>query len=239
MLPIIAITADTLIDHSPMINQHNADMAPSPIKEAVLAAGGVPIIFPVPSSLEDVDVMVAALGPRFDGLILPGGPDVDPTTYGQEPQPQLGRTNYLKDAFEIALVKAVLKAGKPIFAICRGLQIANVAMGGTLYQDLQGVATIKHIQAAPGNFPTHHVKCVPASRIASLVGTSSFVNSRHHQAVAQPAPGLSVTAQAQDGVIEALEGEHFLGVQWHPENLWQQDPTQFSLFTDLVARAQH
>lgn len=113
MLPIIAITADTLIDHSPMINQHNADMAPSPIKEAVLAAGGVPIIFPVPSSLEDVDVMVAALGPRLDGLILPGGPDVDPTTYGQEPQPQLGRTNYLKDAFEIALVKAALKAGKP------------------------------------------------------------------------------------------------------------------------------
>lgn len=239
MLPIIAITADNLIDHSPLINQHNADMAPSPIKEAVLAAGGVPIILPVPSALEDVDEMVSALVPRFDGLILPGGPDVDPTTYGQEPQPHLGRTNYLKDAFEIALIKATLAAGKPIFAICRGLQIANVAMGGTLYQDLEGVASIKHAQAAPGNFPTHHVECVPDSRIAELVGLSSFVNSRHHQAVAQPAPGFTVTAQAQDGVIEALEGDHFLGVQWHPENLWQADPTQFKLFSDLIVRAKH
>lgn len=239
MLPIIAITADTLIDHSPMINQHHADMAPSPIKVAVLAAGGVPIILPVPSVLEDVDVMVSVLVTHFDGLILPGGPDVDPTTYGQEPQPRLGRTNYLKDAFEIALIRATLAAGKPIFAICRGLQIANVAMGGTLYQDLQGIAKIKHAQAAPGNFPTHHVACVPDSRVAALVGSSSFVNSRHHQAVAQPAPGLTVTAQAQDGVIEALEGDHFLGVQWHPENLWQADPTQFKLFTDLIARAKH
>ena len=239
MVPIIAITADTLIDHSPMLNQHNADMAPSPINQAVLAAGGVPIILPVPSALEDVDVMVSVLVPRFDGLILPGGPDVDPTNYGQAPQPRLGRTNYLKDAFEIVLVKATLVVGKPIFAICRGLQIANVAMGGTLYQDLQGVAKIKHAQAAPGHFPTHHVKCLADSHLASLVGTTSFVNSRHHQAVANPAPGLSVTARAQDGVIEALEGEHFLGVQWHPENLWQADPTQFKLFSDLIARAKH
>lgn len=239
MLPIIAITADTLIDHSPMINQHNADMAPSPIKQAILAAGGVPIILPVPSSLEDVDVMVSALVSCFDGLILPGGPDVDPTNYGEEPQPRLGRTNYLKDDFEIALFKATLAAGKPIFAICRGLQIANVAMGGTLYQDLQGVAKIKHAQAASGNFPTHHVECVPDSRIAELVGLSRFVNSRHHQAVAHPAPGLTVTAKAEDGVIEALEGDHFLGVQWHPENLWQQDPTQLKLFADLIVRAKH
>ncbi|MCI1986984.1 MAG: gamma-glutamyl-gamma-aminobutyrate hydrolase family protein [Lactobacillus sp.] len=245
MQPIIAITADALIDHSPVINQHDADMAPSAIKEAILQAGGIPIILPFPADVSKAAALAQAVLPLFDGLILPGGPDVDPTFFGEEPIAAIGRTAYQKDAFEIALIKATKAAGKPVLALCRGLQVYNVALGGTLYQDLATQdpdVRLKHAQAAPGNFPTHHVTVTANSRLAALVGARSYVNSRHHQAVRQPAPGLTVTAAAADGVVEALESsadDSFLGVQWHPENMWQAQTEQFSFFEDIVRRAQN
>ena len=244
MKPVIALTADALIDHSPVINQHDADMAPSAIKEAILKAGGIPIILPFPADIHEAEALAQAVVPLFGGLILPGGPDVDPTFFGEEPIAEIGRTAYQKDAFEIALVKETKAAGKPVLAICRGLQVYNVALGGTLYQDLVAQnpdARLRHAQAAPGNFPTHHVTVTPDSHLATLVGTSSYVNSRHHQAIRQPAPGLKVTATATDGVIEALESvadSQFVGVQWHPENMWTVQTEQFSFFADLVKRAQ-
>ncbi|AUJ32855.1 MAG: gamma-glutamyl-gamma-aminobutyrate hydrolase family protein [Liquorilactobacillus nagelii] len=243
MKPIIALTADSLIDHSAVINQHDADMAPTAIKEAIVAAGGIPIILPFSLTTEPDEAQINQLVDLFDGLLLPGGPDVDPTFFGEEPIPQIGRTAYRKDAFEIALIKKTRAVHKPIFAICRGIQVYNVACGGTLYQDLATQDTayaIRHAQAAPGNFPTHHVRIAQDSRLAKLLGNSSYVNSRHHQAVKQPAPGLRVVAQAADGVIEALESindDSFLGVQWHPENMWQVQKEQFAFFADLVARA--
>lgn len=243
MKPIIALTADTLIDNSAIINQHDADMAPSATKEAILAAGGIPIVLPYSLTTQIDESQVEQLVSLFDGLILPGGPDVDPTLFGEEPIPQIGRTAYRKDAFEIALIKKTREKKKPIFAICRGIQIYNVACGGNLYQDLATQYSdygIRHAQVAPGNFPTHHVQINQNSRLAQLIGTQSYVNSRHHQAVKQVASGLRVVAQATDGVIEALESEKdnlFLGVQWHPENMWQIQKEQFAFFEDIVARA--
>lgn len=243
MKPIIALTADEVAGASDVINMNFADMAPSEIKNAVVQAGGIPIILPYPDDFTYAKEMAAAAVTTFDGLILPGGPDVDPTYFGEEPIPQIGRTAYQKDAFEIELIKATVAAGKPIFGICRGLQVLNIALGGSVYQDLAAQYPeygVRHPQAAPGGFPTHHVNITDDSKTAQLVGTTSYVNSRHHQGARNIGTGLRVTATAQDGVVEAIESEdsdQLLAVQWHPENMWRQFPDQFNFFKDIVGRA--
>ncbi|MCU6391934.1 gamma-glutamyl-gamma-aminobutyrate hydrolase family protein, partial [Enterobacter quasiroggenkampii] len=130
------------------------------IKNAIVKVGGAPLILPYPEDDAAAVSLAAQYVDVFDGLVLPGGPDVDPTFYHEEPIQAMGRATYQKDRFEIALIKATLKANKPIFAICRGIQILNVALGGNLYQDLPSQnpqATIRHAQAAPGQWPTHLV----------------------------------------------------------------------------------
>lgn len=241
MKPVIAITADVRVADSEVINERRDDFAPRGAVDAVLAAGGLPIVLPytAPELSEELVNM-------FDGLLIPGGPDVDPTFFGEEPIPEIGRTYYKRDAFEIALVKATMAAKKPIFGICRGIQVINIAMGGTVFQDL-GVqdpsCRIRHAQAAPGEFPTHHVVIEPHSYVRSILKTDrSYVNSRHHQAVRKVAVGLTVSAQSDDQVIEAVEStqnSEIVAVQWHPENMWQEFPDQLEFFKDLVKRSQH
>lgn len=244
MRPIIAMTGDSLVEPSAIINLRNADMAPNMIKNAIVKTGGVPIILPFPEDDSLSDTLAQAAVATFDGLILPGGPDVDPTLYHEEPIPQMGRATYPKDVFELALIKATIAAKKPILAICRGIQILNVSLGGTLYQDLatqNPQSTIRHAQAAPGQYPTHHIKIQPECALAQIFGTQAYVNSRHHQAINQVAPGLKVTATAYDGVIEAVESTSevpIIGVQWHPENMWPEHPEQLELFAQLVQQAQ-
>lgn len=241
MRPIIALTGDSLVTPSAITNLNYADMAPQMLKNALIKVGGLPIILPFPDDLKVASELAAAAVQTFDGLVLPGGPDVDPTLYGEEPINASGRVTYPKDIFELALIKQNLQAHKPILGICRGLQILNVALGGTLYQDLttqNQQATIKHTQASPGQYPSHHVTITPNSHLEQLLGQQVYVNSRHHQAVKQVAPSLKVVATALDGVVEAVEGDNILAVQWHPENMWPDYPEQLQLFADLVQRAQ-
>ena len=229
-----------------MINMNNADMAPNEIKRAVTLAGGLPIVLPVS---EDSPAVTAELATQyvtlFDALIVPGGFDVDPTLYGEEPIPECGPTLRPKDLFEEALIKATVKSGKPIFAICRGIQIVNVALGGTLYQDLATQdldATIKHAQEARGDLPTHHVSFTPDSELSNIFDAKAYVNSRHHQAVRKVAPSLHVTATAPDGVIEGIESnnnDQIVGVQWHPENMYRDSQPNYDLFVNLVERAEN
>ena len=151
MRPIIALTGDSLVTPSAITNLNYADMAPQMLKNALIKVGGLPIILPFPDDLQVASELAAAAVQTFDGLVLPGGPDVDPTLYGEEPINASGRVTYPKDIFELALIKHTLQAHKPILGICRGLQILNVALGGTLYQDLptqNQQATIKHTQAS-------------------------------------------------------------------------------------------
>ncbi|MDN2453831.1 gamma-glutamyl-gamma-aminobutyrate hydrolase family protein [Lactobacillus sp. UCMA15818] len=243
MKPIIGIPSDQLIEANPRMPGDYLVYAPHDIKEAVYAAGGIPIILPFPEKFTDVEDSIQGIIATIDGLILPGGPDVDPLFYGEEPIPEIGMTLGIKDKFEIALIKETLKVGKPILGICRGIQILNVALGGTLYQDLEAQnpnVKIQHAQATLGHFKTHHVKIEEKTHLNDLLGENSVVNSRHHQAVKQVAEGLTVAAISPDGIVEAVESENnhqILAVQWHPENLWQNDEVQFKLFTDFVARA--
>ena len=153
-----------------------------------------------------------------DGLLLPGGPDLDPALYGQEPIPETEFETEL-DTLQMDILRRFLKSGKPVFGICRGHQLINVALGGTLIQDLPTAADHKRI--APGADQVHFCNADPDSRIAGLYGPRFAVNSSHHQGVDQPGDGLRVVLRAQDGVIEAMEHKTLpiFSVQFHPERM--------------------
>ncbi|MFC6260139.1 gamma-glutamyl-gamma-aminobutyrate hydrolase family protein [Levilactobacillus fujinensis] len=237
MRPRIALPADTLDEATNIINERNAAFAPRPAVEAIVKAGGLPIILP---SVDPADV--ADYLPLFDGVIFLGGADVDPTFFGEEPHMRLGKTYRKRDLFEIELLKQAVAANKAIMGICRGLQLINVGLGGTLYQDLSEDpnATLKHSQAAMGNQPSHHVTVVSGSTLATLTGDRPYVNSRHHQTVNAVAPTLTVTARADDQVVEALESkdsDQILAVQWHPENMYKHHNESRQLFKNFIDRA--
>lgn len=237
MRPRIALPADTLDEATNIINERNAAFAPRPAVEAIVKAGGLPIILP---SVDPSDV--ADYLPLFDGVAFLGGADVDPTFFNEEPHVRLGKTYRKRDLFEVELLKQSVASNKAILGICRGLQLINVGLGGTLYQDLSEDpdAQIKHSQAAMGNQPSHHVTVTPGSMLSTLVGPRPYVNSRHHQAVKDVAPNLRVTATADDHVVEALESpdsDQILAVQWHPENMYKHHAESRQIFENFVQRA--
>lgn len=164
------------------------------------------------------------------GLVLTGGEDVDPARYGQAPHPELGTVNALRDEIEFAALDAALRRGLPVLAICRGMQLLNVALGGTLYQDLasQRGRALVHEQDAPVTHRWHRATVRPGSGLESIFGTRDlFINSFHHQGVDRLAPSLEASVWAEDGLVEGYEGkEHpwLYGVQWHPERGEAQSP---------------
>ena len=203
--------------------------------QAVAAAGGVPWVVP-PLPPGDAP----AVAELVQGLMLAGGPDLDPVFFGEEPRGTRAICPE-RDRFELELVGEVRRRGKPVLAICRGLQVLNVAAGGDLHQDL-GAAypeALKHEQDAPEWYATHRVRLMPGSRLARIFGRTELrVNSFHHQAVRRVAPGFRVCAWSDDGIVEAIEapGSGFvIGVQWHPERMWERDEHQFGLFRAFVA----
>jgi len=199
---------------------------------SVEASGGLPVLLPPVD-----DALVGTLAGHLDGLLLPGGGDLDPVHFGEEPQSGLGSIAPAQDALELGLVAAMKELGKPVLGLCRGAQVINVALGGTLHQDIRGAGVLKHFQEAPRWYPTHGIEVVGGSLLAELLGAGSLrVNSFHHQAVARPAPGVAVSARSADGIVEGIEDEEgrFLGVQWHPEWLWENEPRFLALFEWLV-----
>ncbi|MFB5190843.1 gamma-glutamyl-gamma-aminobutyrate hydrolase family protein [Alicyclobacillus fastidiosus] len=203
----------------------------------VQSVDGIPMVIPFLSD----DVTLGELARRLDGLLLTGGEDVDPATYGQEPRYGLGDVVAERDRLEISLVQMMRAQGKPILGICRGMQVLNVALGGTLYQDIprEWKGKTQHSQKASRNHLSHRVKLERASRLATCFGgkTSIRVNSFHHQAVKDIAKPLRAVAWDAEGLVEGIEskeGPFALAVQWHPENLWRDDETVLGLFRALV-----
>lgn len=181
--------------------------------DAVVAAGGVPLLLPPvgtdPSVLE-----------ILDGLVIAGGCDVDPASYDAAPHPQTADTRPGRDAHESSLIAAALERDLPLLAVCRGLQMLNVALGGTLHQHLPDVVGHDDHRPSPAVFGTIEVKTEPDSRVCQLLGESLAVRCYHHQSIDRVADGLRVTARAADGTVEAAElPDHTfaLGIQWHPE----------------------
>ena len=205
---------------------------------AVERSGAVPLILP-PTFDADIDAFFGLV----DGLILTGGVDIDPQLYGENSIPLQGSIDPLRDSFEVELTKKALEKRMPIFAICRGVQMLNVAAGGSLYQDVnsQVKGSLKHRQQAPTYYPSHKVRLEESSRLHGIFGkTSVGVNSFHHQAVKDVAPGFRATAWADDGLVEAIEwegSEYILGVQWHPERMIDGEMMKlFTAFTEALKR---
>jgi len=194
--------------------------------ESVRRAGGEPRVF---DPLEDQPEQIVG---EVQGVLMTGGVDIDPARYGEEPHATVTAIEPERDAFEFALLLAAREARLPVFGICRGLQVMNVALGGSLIQDIAAEMTgiLQHTLPTPPCAVAHEVWVSKGSRLWTLmqekmadVDTCS-VNSRHHQAIKRLAPGFEVTATAPDGVIEAIEcpnATFCLGVQWHPENFWR------------------
>ncbi len=189
---------------------------------AVSEAGGLPILIPPDLAEDDIDRLLA----RLDGVLFTGGYDVDPGLYGGHPHPTIEGVDTLRDRLEIHLVRAMLHSGQPFFGICRGIQVVNVALGGSLYEHLPdqlpgNVHTENHDK--PRDYLAHSVSIVEGSRISHIISNPrAMVNSLHHQGVRQLAADLTVNATAPDGLVEACEvdGHPFaLAVQWHPEEL--------------------
>jgi putative glutamine amidotransferase len=211
---------------------------PEDYVESVKRAGGDPVVL---RNSDDPATVVRNL----DGLLLTGGLDVDPSLYGEEPH----ETTHMapeRDRFELPLSKAAMEKDLPIFAICRGLQVLNVAGGGSLVQDIPSTVTsdLNHSVDLPKNHPAHPVKITPGTKLAAALGPEAnleqcSVNSRHHQSVARVAPEFVVTAVSPDGVVEAIERPDrtfCVGVQWHPENFVKSG--EFAgLFREFIAAA--
>ena len=214
--PAVAVTATTEVIRDVLRVRANVSYTSS-----ARDAGLRPFILPVLPP-EDAEAMLDGM----DGLLLTGGEDVHSSRYGERPHRALGEANHERDAFEIALVLAARKHCIPTLAICRGIQVLNVALGGTLIQDIpsEWPNAIEHDGASARDERVHALSVTPGSGLADALGSTSLrVNSFHHQAIARVADGLRVTAHAPDGIIEGAEwaGSEWwmLAVQWHPEEL--------------------
>ena len=208
-------------------------------------AGAIPLLLGPDMTDEQARQCAGAL----DGLLLAGGNDVSPRCFGQEPVQGLGEVNPLRDQNELRLIQLFLKEEKPILGICRGVQMLNVALGGTLIQDLpsqhrreDGQPSMSHRQTAPGRYPSHRVEVAEGSLLEQIVGQRElWVNSFHHQAVGEVAGRANLSAWAADGVVEAIElpdARFVLGVQWHPEIMTRkEDEASRRLFSAFAKAA--
>jgi putative glutamine amidotransferase len=230
MRPPVAVTAGYARDLEGGFELHTSYV------RAVEQAGGLPLIV-APGQPEDANELLE----RVRGLILTGGSDVDPALFGEARHPATKRVIPERDAFEIALCHEALRRDLPVLAICRGQQVLNVALGGTLFQDIasQVPGAIEHRSEGARWETSHEVELLPGTRLRAILGKETLaVNSFHHQAVKQVATGLVVAARSPvDGVIEGLESrrpQFLLGVQWHPEDFFAHSAAFEPLFAALV-----
>lgn len=208
---------------------------------AVTAAGGAPLILSQLAQPERVDALLDGL----DAVVLSGGEDVDPALYGSDPSPKLGVVDPARDHFEIALFREAQRRSMPVLAICRGIQLVNVALGGTLWQDLpsERPGPVRHAAGGARDLRTHAITVAPSSELEDALGRSTLeVNSFHHQAIRNLATDLVATAWADDDLIEGVESPQgapwLLGVQWHPEEMHADGRApEHGLFRALVREA--
>jgi len=204
--------------------------------EAIRLSGGLPIVLPIVEGEELARQQMTCV----DGLLLSGGNDLSPIFYHEEPMKGLGVVRTDRDRHEFHLLQTAKELKKPILGICRGLQLINVAFGGTLYQDIDSAlpSAIQHYQMAKPDEPHHTVALKPNTKLLKILGDRTILtNSFHHQAIKDLAPGFIASAHTSDGIIEGIEGKSdqlILAVQWHPELMFERYPKMLKLFEALV-----
>ncbi len=236
-MPLIGIPS--YLDNS-MPDKMPARFAMSrPYITALTAVGAAPVLIPLDLGIETM----RSVFERLDGLFLAGGGDMNPACYNQSVYPKTEGLDLLRDDAELIMARWALEAHMPVLGVCRGVQALNVAGGGSLIQDVTDMIphAIRHqyFPEKPRNYVAHDVATVEGTRLSNILGSEARVNSFHHQAVKDVAPGFRVSAYAPDGVIEAIEhtnGNFAVGVQWHPESLVESDTKMRALFEAFVAQ---
>jgi putative glutamine amidotransferase len=207
--------------------------------EAVTQSGGIPVLIP---ATEDKSIWASYLD-VCDGIILSGGPDVDAAYFGKNNLPCTNEISPVRDSMETYIARSAIDLDKPLLGICRGIQVLNIAAGGSIFQDIYeenitGKQLIKHSQQAPRWFEIHNINIIHDTYLYSIYKENlQKVNSFHHQAVSEVAPDFTVDAYADDGIIEAISHRNrkfIIGVQWHPENLFKRDDSHRKLFERLI-----
>lgn len=234
--PIIALTPNFNVD------KEEPYMRPAYLK-AIRNAGGIPIILPL--DLDETEL--SQLLETIDGVLFTGGPDIHPFYFGEDTQAHCGNVCLRRDRLELSLLRLAMERNKPILGICRGIQLINIGLGGDIYQDIPSQFPedfpVAHTQPFYYDIPSHKVDVTSGTLLARIAGSAVLnVNSMHHQAVRRVAPGLVASGHAAHQLVEAIEKPDyptfFLGVQWHPEYLWEQDPAAARIFS-LFVQASH
>ncbi len=235
MKPVIGVTIIQELDSNntyEKVNKANLN--------AIAYNGGIPIMLPITDNEEIIDRYVEMV----DGIFFTGGNDINPLIFGEEPIRELGEIEFDRDEFEIKLYKKAAAANMPILGICRGMQLINVAAGGTLYQDIytQRSGTNNHSPSLNfGGYEHHSISIRDNTKLFEILNTNEIkTNSYHHQAVKDIAEGFVATAFAKDGIVEGIESTNFnfvVGVQWHPEVMYEKYPVYSSLFKELIEAA--
>lgn len=233
--PFIGITGDYMISEKGMSLGQERYFISKEFIDAILEAGGVPVVIPIINKEEDILKIMDSL----DGIVLSGGFDVNPIYYGEEPSKYVGFTYTPRDLCELFIVKAAIEKDMPILGISRGQQVITVAFGGKLYQDLSDNNTfyINHMQRASINDIGHYVDIVPGTRLFKIFEKNRLlVNSFHHQAAKVVPDNFIVSATSSDGVVEAIEHKTkpIMAVQWHPEIMIKKHPVMLRIFEEFI-----
>lgn len=239
--PIIGIISDTgFLEKTDKYRGLEINYSQTVFSDAIFKAGGIPHLLPMNAGEFADDIMSV-----LDGLIIIGGHDVSPLVYDQEIRAKNGPTKPERDENDTQLFKAAMEHKVPVLGVCRGHQLINAVLGGTLYQDLSEYpsTSIQHDQQSKPKELTHKIKFVEDTYFNRLFDEEIWVNSIHHQMVDELSPELKPTAWSTDQIIEGFESKEeiplIIGVQWHPEVLFEQDSSQSGVFEDLIERAQH
>lgn len=233
--PIIGILSRVLGEYDKDINYIERCFVSMDYINAIESSGGTPIILPLVKGEENLRKFIEGI----DGLLVPGGIDVNPLRYNEEPLEKIGSVSDDIDEFDIKAIRWANELKKPILGICRGLQVINVAFGGSLFQDLslKSGSKFSHWQKAKKDTPTHSIEIKPGTRMFNLLGNNAVVNSYHHQAIKDLAEGFIASSFSMDGIIESIEkvnGGYVLAVQWHPEMMFNSHENMRKIFLDFI-----